>query len=86
MNTSQAGAQIYDLVTTSSNERKTLVIHFLINKYLFYIQLVYIRWFRYISEATEAFKARDGKIKKQEQTSHHVIDYEDIIQGTKKKS
>lgn len=25
VNTSQAGAQIYDLVTTSSNERKTLV-------------------------------------------------------------
>ncbi|XP_025425512.1 rho guanine nucleotide exchange factor 11-like isoform X3 [Sipha flava] len=66
VNTSQAGAQIYDLVTTSSNERKT--------------------WFRHISEATEAYKAREGKIKKQEQTSHHVIDYEDIIQGTKKKS
>ncbi|XP_025200480.1 rho guanine nucleotide exchange factor 11 [Melanaphis sacchari] len=66
VNTSQAGAQIYDLVTTSSNERKT--------------------WFRHISEATESYKAREGKIKKQEQTSLHVIDYEDIIQGTKKKS
>ncbi|XP_050061635.1 rho guanine nucleotide exchange factor 12 isoform X7 [Aphis gossypii] len=66
VNTSLAGAQIYDLVTTSSNERKT--------------------WFRHISEATESYKAREGKVKKQEQTSHHVIDYEDIIQGTKKKS
>ncbi|VVC42474.1 Hypothetical protein CINCED_3A018960 [Cinara cedri] len=61
VNTSQAGAQIYDLVTTSSNERKT--------------------WFRHISEATESYKVRESKIKKQE----HIIDYEDI-QGTKKKS
>lgn len=39
------------------------------------------RWFRHISEATESYKVRESKIKKQE----HVIDYEDI-QGIKKKS
>ncbi|XP_050528343.1 rho guanine nucleotide exchange factor 11-like isoform X2 [Daktulosphaira vitifoliae] len=65
VNTSQAGAQIYDLVTTSSSERKT--------------------WFRHISEATDAYKAREGKMRKQEQNPH-TVDYEDIIQGTKKKS
>ncbi|XP_069677128.1 rho guanine nucleotide exchange factor 12 isoform X3 [Periplaneta americana] len=41
VNTSHNGAQIYDLVATSSSERKT--------------------WFRHISEAAEAYKARDGK-------------------------
>ncbi|XP_050433576.1 rho guanine nucleotide exchange factor 12-like isoform X2 [Adelges cooleyi] len=75
VNTSQAGAQIYDLVTTSSNERKT--------------------WFRHISEATDAYKAREGKMRKtepQQQSPHHVIcDYEDIMQqggssSAKKKS
>lgn len=53
--------------------------------YLYKLNFLYIRWFRHISETTESYKARDGKIKKQEPVSH-VIDYEDIIQGTKKKS